>query len=216
MSGKKTSLLRNLEKEMVASGKKEEFEKAIELRDKIEKIKRVFENAKIIQDTRYLPFKKMPYRIEGYDVANIQGKYAVGAMVVFEDGKPNKNEYRLFKIRSKGTPDDVFMLKEVLTRRFNHPEWSLPDLILVDGGRAQLNTAKNAIYGSSTSIYPQIVALAKNEKHRGSKVFVAVKKYLLPLSKLPAAVKNLFLHIDSEAHRFAISYYRKLHGRSLR
>ena len=274
LSGKKTSLLKGLEKEMVKLGKEERFDEAIELRNKIEKIKRVFENARVIQtyDTskyhkqsplsdlkNILKLKKPPVRIEGYDIANIQGKYAVGAMVVFENGVPNKNEYRKFEVRGVGNVrndqdanstrtsrtskaiqqfeqpgGDVGMLKEVLTRRFNHTEWPLPDLIVVDGGKAQLNAVRSVIYNLQFTIYKQtrpngssgrtqnskfkipIIALTKDEKHKGTKIFVQNKKESIPLSKLPAAVKNLLLHIDSEAHRFAISYYRRTHRRALK
>ena len=290
LSGKKTLLLKHLETEMIKLGKeaarsdnrseraslkeREKFQEAIELRDKIEKISRVFENARIIQNIPYydisknysektssdlgkiLKLKKYPYRIEGYDVANIQGKYAVGAMVVFVDGKPDKNEYRRFKIRYQKNQklllqkhndrgniatidelaNDTAMLKEVLTRRFNHPEWPLADLIVVDGGKAQLSTTLAVVrskfkllnpkqiqnskpekgpagpLGSFAGFkIPKIIALTKNEKHRAVKMFVQNKKEAVPLSKLPANVKNLLLHINSEAHRFATSYYRKLH-----
>ena len=212
LSGKKTSLLKGLEKEMIALGKKEEFEKAIELKNKIEKIKRVFENAKIIRDIGHKTLdKKNIYRIEGYDIANIQGKYAVGAMVVFSNGKPDKNEYRKFKIYSKQSSDDTAMLKEVLTRRFNHPEWPAPDLILIDGGKAQLSAALKVI---CTQI--PVIALAKDEKHRGSKIFISGNKNSISLSKLPTDAKNLLLHVDSEAHRFAISYHRRLHRTAIK
>ena len=219
LSGKKTPMLKRLEKEMIALGKKDEFKKAIELRNKIEKIRRVFENARIIKEnsTQIFNFKQPPRRIEGYDIAHIQGKYAVGAMAVFTlqqssgqvDCNPDKNEYRKFKIYEKNTPDDTAMLKEILTRRFNHPEWPMPDLILVDGGKAQLNAAREIVKNIP------IVALTKNERHLGVKFFVTGKKNPISLSKIPADVKNLLLRIDSEAHRFAISYYRNLHRKDL-
>jgi len=244
LSGKKTLLLKKLEKEMVTLGKKQEFDKAIELRGKIEKIKRVFENARIIQNIPYydisnnhnegtllelkkiLRIKQPSRHIEGYDVANIQGKYAVGAMVVFTlqqssgqaNYKPDKNEYRKFKIYSKQSSDDTAMLKEVLTRRFNHPEWPLPDLIIVDGGKAQLSAALKVISNFKFLISKQIpvIALTKDEKHRGSKIFIAGKKTAIPLSRLPTSVKNLLIQINSEAHRFAIGYYRNLHRKKFK
>ena len=202
LGGKKTLLIKKMEKEMAAFGKKEEFDKAIELRNKIDKIKRVFENARIIQNISHshislygnrgkniVGLTELPVRIEGYDVANIQGKYAVGAMVVFVDGKPDKNEYRKFKIKNFdistfrnieiSSSGDAEMLKEVLTRRFRHPEWSLPDLIVVDGGKAKLNKASSMITKLQITNYkqipnlkfkiPNIIALAKDDKHKGSK-----------------------------------------------
>src|SRR3990167_5972590 len=190
-----------------------EYKRSIRaIKNKLEKIKRVFENAKIIRDIGHKTLdKKNIYRIEGYDIANIQGKYAVGAMVVFSNGKPDKNEYRKFKIYSKQSSDDTAMLKEVLTRRFNHPEWPAPDLILIDGGKAQLSAALKVI---CTQI--PVIALAKDEKHRGSKIFISGKKNSISLSKLPTDAKNLLLHFDSDAHRFAISYHRRLHRTAIK
>ncbi|MBI2065417.1 MAG: hypothetical protein HYT62_05220 [Candidatus Yanofskybacteria bacterium] len=214
-------------------GKKGEFEKAIELQYKIAKLKRVFQNAQIL-NTKYLALdtknsknrtailKQLanvvdmnhpPYRIECYDIANIQGKYAVGAMIVSENGQLNNKEYRLFKIKTVTGANDTAMLHEILTRRFNHPEWKYPDLIIVDGGKSQLNAAQKVIYGSSTSII-QVIALVKNEKHAGHKIITTKKEVLL--SALPVNVKNLLLQIDSEAHRFAINYYRRMHRKNIK
>ena len=83
-------------------------------------------------------------RIEAYDIANLQGQEAAGAMVTFINGRPNKNLYRRFKIKTVRRPNDPAMLKEVLVRRFRHPEWGFPDLILVDGGKAQFSAALSA------------------------------------------------------------------------
>ncbi|MDO8495853.1 MAG: GIY-YIG nuclease family protein [bacterium] len=229
LSGKKSSLIKKLEKEMKILSDQQEYEQALELQYKIEKLKRVFQNATIIENLKLknenysgqrdklapielqklLKLKQLPARIEAYDIANIQGKYAVGAMVVFENGEPNKNEYRKFKIYTKNTADDTAMLKEVLTRRFNHPEWTMPDLILIDGGKAQFNTAKSIIKNIP------IIALTKNEKHQGHKIITQSQKEV-SLSELSTPLKNLILQINSEAHRFAISYYRKLHAKSIK
>ncbi len=223
LSGKKTSLIKKLKLEMETYAKKEQFAKAIELRNKIEKLEKVFENAQIIskQQSRYLDrlpdrlasglakilqIKKPLTRIEGYDISNIQGTNAVGSMVVFENGQPNTNEYRKFKISSKNTPDDTAMLSEMIQRRFRHPEWRFPDLILVDGGKGQLNAISKALSEKSKNI--PIVGITKNEKHLGHKITLPGKE--IPLSQLPISVKNLLLQIDGEAHRFAISYHRKL------
>lgn len=224
LSGKRVSLVKNFEKEMGKLAQKERFEEAMELQYKIGKLKRVFQNAQIINKNRVMIYHNpprilsslqnvlklsvLPHRIECYDVANIQGRHSVGAMAVFSNGRPDKNEYRKFKIYTKNTPNDTAMLKEILTRRFNHPEWPKPNLILVDGGKAQLNIAKKI----SKKI--PIIALTKNKKHVGEKVITDTVK-TIHLSKLPTEVKNLLLQIDSEAHRFAISYYRNLHRKSV-
>lgn len=235
LSGKKKTLIKKFEKKLNVLAQKEDFEKAIELRDKIEKLKKVFENARTIQNLspidisiyQYSRYRKAgvleklkksfklpnaPQRIEGYDVSNIGGELATGAMVVFTPStgsgqanyQPDKNEYRKFKIRAAG--GDTEMLREILARRFKHPEWQYPDLILIDGGKGQLNAAIAAMPNKTL-----VIALTKNTEHKGSHIYTSNKKTAMPLKSLPPAVKNLILQIDAEAHRFAIRYYQKLH-----
>jgi len=239
LSGKKKSLIKKFEKEMNVFAKKGNLEKAIELRDKIEKLKKIFENARIISKQKHfdiskyqsennegvleelrrgLGLKSMLCRIEGYDVSNIQGEFATGAMVVFTDGRPDKNEYRKFRIRIAGKANDIAMLKEVLMRRFRHPEWPYPDLVLIDGGKGQLNAAKAAMSKSKCQMSNKIsaIALTKDAEHKGHHIYVSAKKMAVPLKNLPLAVRNLILQIDAEAHRFAIGYYRKLHRQILK
>ncbi|KPJ73394.1 hypothetical protein AMJ48_01395 [Parcubacteria bacterium DG_74_1] len=143
-------------------------------------------------------------RIEAYDVSNIQGKDATGSMVTFINRKPEKNFYRRFKIKIPnqkfdGGANDIVMLKQVLSRRFNHPEWGLPDLILIDGGKAQLNAAL------STTKVPAI-ALAK----RRNELYVKNLEKPILLKALPREVFNLILQLRDEAHRFAKKYHHKL------
>ena len=241
LSGKKESLIKNLEKEMVQLAKSGDLEKAIELRNKISDLKRIFENAKIIKNSdilkthrsgleSLLKLQKPIIRIEGYDVSNVQGLHATGSMVTFIHGQPDKNFYRKFKILKKkdvslrpdlNRPNDTAMLREIISRRFNHPEWPFPDLILIDGGKAQLNAAYLVISNYYTTFLkkqraPLLIALTKDEKHRGDKIYIQDRKTPLPLTKLSPFDKNLLLAIDSEAHRFAIGYYRKLHRKSLK
>ena len=241
LSGKRVSFIRKLEKEMILLGKEHKFEEAIALRGRVEKMRRVFENAKIIRNWKLeignsalvelqhiLKLKHVPVRIEGYDISNIQGISATGSMAVFTDGRADKNEYRKFRIRTVTGSDDTAMLKEVLTRRLRRSEWPYPDLILVDGGKGQLNAAiaasnklpaspklQRGEQATSSKLIP-IIALTK-EKHRG--IRLVYKKdsmfHELPLSQLPEAVRNLVLRIDGEAHRFAVRYHRRLHGRAL-
>ncbi|OGN05400.1 MAG: hypothetical protein A2831_01535 [Candidatus Yanofskybacteria bacterium RIFCSPHIGHO2_01_FULL_44_17] len=228
LSGKRNTLIKNLKKEMSGYAKKEKFNKAIELREKVERLERIFENAQILQNSnilsrtditgtkaleelkKILQLPKTPNRIEGYDISNIQGKFAVGAMVVFTNGQPDKNQYRKFKIRLDNEPNDIAMLKEIMMRRFRHPEWSSPDVIVIDGGTAQFNVA---LLTAPTQI--SVVALTKNERHRGERVYLSNKKRAMPLKDLPESVRNLILQVDAEAHRFAISYYRKLHRKTI-
>jgi excinuclease ABC subunit C len=148
---------------------------------------------------------KMQMRVEGYDVSNLQGTLAVGSMAVFEGGLPNKNEYRKFKIKTVKGHNDVASLTEILKRRMKRQEWPLPDLILIDGGKGQLKSAKN--------IDIPTIALAKiGDKDSAmfatsdGKLFTKFSKNYAQLSKLPPNLSNLFLQVRDEAHRFAIGY----------
>lgn len=229
LSGKKESLMKNLEKDMARLAKKGALEKAIELRDKITNLKRIFENARLIKNSdilkayrseleSLLKIQKPIIRIEGYDISNIQGANATGSMVTFINGRPDKNFYRKFKIYGKRTPDDTAMLREVLERRLKHEEWPFPDLILIDGGKGQVNTAVKTLNKMAVKI--PVVGISKNERHVGHQLIIPGQKSAswrtFPLTKLPPADRSLLLTIDSEAHRFAISYYRKLHRKFLK
>ena len=228
LNGKRVSLIKRLEREMKQRGKRLKLEEASEIQGKIEKVRRVFENAQIIQRMSgeripdsssesiktFFGLAKNPVRIEGYDVAHIQGKHTVGAMVVFRNGAPDKNSYRKFKIHSSNPGDDTGSLREMLTRRIKHMEWPAPDLVVIDGGMGQLNIAAE-ILGNN---HP-LIALTKNNKHQGDHVFVSVSKKRpaqYSLTDLPKEVKNLILSVDAEAHRFAIGFYRSLHKREMR
>src|SRR3989344_2387707 len=239
LSGKRESLIKEFEKEMKKLAREKKFEKAMELQGKINKLKRVFQNAQLINKSRafmiyhkgsatlnvseslqkLLNLPSIPRRIEAYDIANIQGKHAVGAMVVFENGQSSRNEYRKFRIYGSSTSiysgGDTGMLREILARRLDHPEWSYPDLIVVDGGRQQLHVVEAILRTTSYKLRIPIIALTKNKRHVGEKIYIAGRKDPIPLSDLTTPVKNLLLHMNAEAHRFALSYYRKLHMRKI-
>lgn len=176
-------------------------------RQNIRKLTAVLEGKRKLQEN--------PVRMEGYDISNIQGQFATGSMVTFVNGRPDKNFYRRFKIKITGKPNDVAMLKEVLTRRFNHPEWPYPDLILIDGGRAQLNAALE-IQNSKFKFQNdnpkfKIISLAKKK----NEVYIENKKRPIRLNSLPDSQKFVLMHLRDEAHRFAISYHKKLRLKGL-
>lgn len=171
-----------------------------------------------------LPFPQVSQRVEAYDISNIQGQQATGSMVTFVNGKPDKNFYRKFKIKMENKPNDVAMIREVLQRRFNHPEWPYPDLILIDGGKAQFNAALCALPQSAQScalcgsahrrrgIYGiKIMALAK----KNNELFIENKKKPVLLKNLPKDFANLILRVRDEAHRFALAYHHYLRDKSL-
>ncbi len=149
-----------------------------------------------------------PQRIEGYDVSHLQGTETVGAMVVFVSGEPSRQDYRRFNIRSAAKSDDYAALQEVLVRRAAQKGWPRPDMILIDGGRGQLNAAIEALHGTPLQQVP-LLALAKNPDH----VFIAGAAQALR----PAANDNmlrLLQRIRDEVHRFAVSGHRSRRGKS--
>lgn len=151
-----------------------------------------------------------PLRIEAYDISNIQGTSATGSMVVFKGFKPDKSQYRKFKIKTVRGANDVAMLKEVLRRRLAHAEWPLPDLMLIDGGRAQLNSAQ--LTAKSYQLKATIISLAKKEEE----LYTIYSSKTLRLGALPIFLRLALQAIRNEAHRFAISYYRHLHGKNFK
>jgi len=157
-------------------------------------------------------------RIEAYDISNIQGTNATGSMIVFAGTKPKKSNYRKFKIKTVRGANDVAMLKEVLRRRLAHQEWPLPDLILIDGGQGQLRAAQSAYSewqianSKNKSRSLAIIALAKKEEE----IYTIYSNKTLSLHSLPIGLRLTFQAIRNEAHRFAIKYYRHLHGKKFR
>lgn len=165
-------------------------------------------NQKILQNLKtslHLPY--LPKRIECYDISNIQGVLAVGSMAVFTNGQPDKKEYRKFKIKTVRGANDVAMMKEVIARRLKNISWPYPDLIILDGGKPQLNQIKNLLTAKKLAI--PLIALAKKEE----KVFLTHKKNPLSLNKYSDALK-LLQRIRDEAHRFAITYHKKLRSKN--
>ncbi|GAB4308907.1 MAG: excinuclease ABC subunit UvrC [Promethearchaeota archaeon] len=148
-----------------------------------------------------------PRRVEAFDVSNLQGGEATASMVCFVDGEPSKADYRRFKIRGKDTPDDYAMMKEVVTRRYSRllrERKRLPDLVLVDGGKGQLNVALEALAELGVDRLP-VVGLAKSREE------VFVKGRSDPVDLAPDSAASLFLQrIRDEAHRFAVAYHKKL------
>jgi len=154
-----------------------------------------------------LQLDNAPRRIEGFDISNIQGTDPVASMVCFINGRAAKGEYRRFKIRIKATPDDFAMMHEAVTRRYTRllrEKKPLPDLILIDGGKGQLNAALSALEKVGLNNQP-IVALAK----RLDEVF---KPGIAEAQNLPrdSAGLKLLQRVRDESHRFAVSYHRKL------
>jgi excinuclease ABC subunit C len=156
-----------------------------------------------------------PWRIEGFDVSNIQGSAPVASMVVFEQGKPAKSEYRRFRIKyNPESPDDYAMMREAVLRRFR--AWKdgkekfqrLPDLLVIDGGRGQLHAALQA--QSEVGLTVPTIGLAK----RREQIFLPDQRDPIELP-LDAPGLVLIRRLRDEAHRFALSYHRKLRDKRL-
>jgi len=165
-------------------------------------------------------------RIEAYDISDIQGQLATGSMVTFINSKPNKNFYRRFKIKITGKANDTAMLKEVLQRRLKHPEWGWPDLILIDGGKAQLNAAISITKipvmalakkrnSSPTTFHGNNQAKRTSQKVVGDKLYMKGQKNTVLLKNLPREIFNLILQLRDEAHRFAKKYHHILRVKEL-
>ena len=160
---------------------------------------------------KYLGIPRIPKRIEAFDISNISGKMAVGSMVVFENGAPNKKYYRKYKILTEG-PDDYAMMREMLERRYIHlinDKGPFPDLVLVDGGKGQLNVATDVFKSLGVTNIP-VIGLAKEFEH----VFIPQTPSPLILPRDSEALL-LLQRIRDEAHRFAVNYHKKLRSKEL-
>ncbi len=157
---------------------------------------------------RVLGLEKKPWRMECFDISHIQGAETVASMVVFEGGAPKKSDYRRFKIKSaEGKPDDFLSMREVTTRRYGKPDAEdMPDLIVIDGGLGQLSSALSIIRGAGHTT--PVIGLAKQFE------LIFVEGTSEPV-ELPRNSQALYLmqRIRDEAHRFAITYHRKLRGK---
>lgn len=163
---------------------------------------------------RELHLPRPPSRIEGYDISNIQGVAAVGSMVVFEEGRPKSAHYRRFRIKTVAGADDYAMLQEVLRRRFKRVKsetaaegtWAvLPDLVLIDGGKGQLNAALSAMQELGATEIP-VAGLAKENEE------IFIPRQTEPV-RLPGTSpgRQLLQRVRDESHRFALGYHQKVH-----
>ncbi len=234
LNGKTKKILQELEKERDALAKNEAFEQAALVQKQIDQIRYVttsthkpFEyesNPNLKSDLRRQEMEslqqilhahamkiKLPRRIECYDNSNFQGTNPTSSMVVLTDGEIDKSQYRKFKIRTVTGPNDFASMEEVLTRRLRHKEWPLPDLLIVDGGKGQVSSAKKALEMSNLKYQiPNIpiIGLAKREE---TIITSDLQEILLPKSS-PALL--LVMRIRDEAHRFAITFHKKLRSKN--
>lgn len=227
-SGKSLEVLHDLERDMSTYAKEERFEEAAAAKRAIEGMRSLvrthYDPALYVQSEAFvesvyesemnelyqylLPFYpslSQIRKIECIDISNTQGTHATGSLVVLRDGRPNTDEYRRFKIRTKDAPNDFAMIAEVVSRRVKHVEWQFPDLLVIDGGKGQVKMAVAAMNAASVSI--PVIGLAKR-----------FEEIIIPdgdgFSVLRLPVSNKALHmlerLRDESHRFAITYHRSL------
>ncbi|MBI5733170.1 excinuclease ABC subunit UvrC [Candidatus Jorgensenbacteria bacterium] len=198
--GRKDEIVKQLRKVMALVSRELKFEEALKFRRQIFALQHIQDIALIsdesAEDAGVTSVNKR-YRIEGYDISNISGTSAVGAMVVFVGGKADKNQYRKFKIYTIDQPNDVGMLREVITRRIEHEEWPVPDLVLIDGGKAQVNAVDKVFESAGLKI--PVVGIAKGPERKKNEFIGVVPEHINP---------GLLIKIRDEAHRFAIQYHK--------
>jgi excinuclease ABC subunit C len=222
LSGKSDLVMKDLEKDMKRAASEQKFEDAAILRNHIQ-------NLHVMMQKQYDPMLYMnadrgaedifqselaslrntlaPYmtgvrnlhRIECIDISNTSGQYATGSLVVLTDGRKDTGEYKRFRIRRENAPNDPAMIAEVVTRRFSHPEWPTPDLLVIDGGKGQVRAAHMAPV--------PVIGLAKRFEEIIVPVGPAWKTIRIPYTS-PAL--HVLERVRDEAHRFAITYHRLL------
>lgn len=232
LKGENKKTLKDLVKEREIFVKKEKFEKASEVQQEINAIKlitnpenRIFDfntDANLALDIKTQELEELKNilningykisilnRIECFDISNMSGENIVGSMVVFKNGFEQKSEYRRFKIRSvKGRKqDDYKSINEMLTRRLKRKDWKLPDLIIIDGGKGQVTSTIKSL--SMLNLHIPVIGLAKSKE----KIITSFFKEIL--LKYDSKALLLIRRVRDEAHRFAISYHKKLRAKSI-
>lgn len=223
--GKKQNVVKSLQKRMKALAKGQKFEDANEIKKQIFALTHINDVALIKEDIftaqnhANFPRLSLPrpkgearahtysensqdsatLRIEAYDIAHMSGANMVGVMTVVDGGEPNKSEYKKFNIKSVKGANDPASLREVLSRRFAHKEWQYPDVIVVDGNDVQINVVKKVLAEYNLEI--PVLSVVKDIRHKA--------KGILGDAKLAKAYKKAILLANSEAHRFAITFYRQ-------
>jgi len=216
LRGKKKKVIKSLEIQMREASKNKEFERAADLRDKVESLNHIHEVAVGIKDKFFESSKILFNKIECFDISNIQGEFAVGGMSVIKNGQKSPSDYRKFKIKTIKGSNDLAMTEEILERRFKKippvQGWLKPDLVVIDGGRTHLNVLLKVLDNIKLEIPAMSIAKGakrdKNEFHFASSDLSKYFKKSPELSKMVVVARN-------EAHRFALQYYKKLHTKNM-
>lgn len=228
LSGKSLTVLHGLEREMALAAGRQDYEEAQRIKGHIEALRNLLarhfdphtylKNSALLGNVRaeesrslimalsgLFPALTKITRIECIDISNTMGAYSTGSLVVTVDGYPDTTQYRRFRIRRKEAPNDVAMIAEVLRRRLAHTEWPYPDLLVIDGGKGQVRSAKEVLDGVGLS--QPVIGLAKRFEEIVVPVSAGWKIVRLPVSD-PGL--HLLERIRDESHRFALAYHRLL------
>lgn len=197
--GHKNDIVKQLEREMKVCAKELRFERAGDIKKTLFGLRHIQDMALIKDDLR----EKHAHRIEGYDVAHLGGTASVGVMTVVEESRVNKQAYRQFKLREQHGGNDLSALGEILTRRLKHSEWPLPELIAVDGSLLQLGVAEGILREAGLTI--PVVGVVKDSRHQPERL-------IGPEALITRFEKEILL-VNSEAHRFALTFHRKRRGK---
>jgi excinuclease ABC subunit C len=248
LRGRKQNVYKNLQKEMKRLSREKRYEEAKIFRDRLNALEHIKDVAIGLSDDVVKPENILFKRIECYDISNISGQFCVGSMIVFINGKPEKSEYRKFKIKGRrltvngnearivesqtldvtasrckfrnrstlptngdSLRSDIQMMEQVLDRRFNN-DWAPPDLIIIDGGIAHLNIAKHVLDKYKQDV--PILAIAKGPKRRKNEFHFSNQVLAQYFHKNPD-LQRIAIRARNEAHRFAVTYYRKLHHKNM-
>ena len=204
--GKKARILSSLGREMKIAAKMMDFERAKKMKRQMFAWQHIQDIALIKEEEPVTRNEELGTRIEGYDISNISGTDAVGAMVVFLNDQPSKSEYRKFKIQTIQGANDTGMLEEVLRRRLKRIPpvggWPLPNLFLIDGGVGQVNAARKVLKQNGLKL--PVVGLAKGPERKRNDL----------TGKIPEGIKlETLIRVRDEAHRFAIGYHKQVRSK---
>jgi excinuclease ABC subunit C len=218
LSGEKDELYRDLKRDMEKAAAARDFEGAAKLRDQLRAVGALYSSSPDVnyfkeaeQLERALTLPKSPERIECIDISTTMGERSVGSLVSFANGKPDKSNYRRFRIKDVKGMDDFKMVAEVVRRRYGRLKREgavYPDLIVIDGGKGQLSAAVEQL--KTLDVVIPVISLAKREEE----VFVPGRRSAVVLAKDSLALK-LLQRVRDEAHRFAVSYHRLLRGKGV-
>ncbi len=208
LSGKKTKIVRDLTLSMKKAAKARNFEEAGKIKKTLFALEHIQDVGLIKSESDTAKSYQLTnsFRIEAYDIAHISGTNVVGVGVVLEGGVPNKSLYRKYKVRGEFGNNETANLREVFTRRLAHPEWPWPDLFVADGNEVQKTLMERMLAEANLTI--PVVAVTKDAHHRPEKI--------LGDATVVRVHEQAILLANSEAHRFAIGYHRKLRGNFLR